>query len=159
MLKLSGFPDLIRTESKRNKPHNKKRINHTKQMSTKLKTPEQFFYEHAGWSYDPKTETKEQGRRRGARLLAKVERWASQTGVSYEWDQDGLTNRDFQEITNENPEYYLWRVLARDADGAVIGSLCGVDFGKDGQPWGNPYRRVVEAEISLEQFDKQLAEK
>ena len=30
---------------------------------------EQFFYDHAGWSYDPKTETPEQGRERCAKDL------------------------------------------------------------------------------------------
>jgi hypothetical protein len=39
----------------------------------------------------------------------------------------------------------------RDKAGKVVQSLGGVDFGRDGDPWGQPYARVVEAELALEQ--------
>lgn len=56
---------------------------------TKTKqTPEQFFYEHAGYSYDPLTETPEQGRQRGATVLAQAERESRDAGDSYEWRID-----------------------------------------------------------------------
>ena len=57
----------------------------------------QFFLKHAGYSYNPKTETLMQGRIRSARALAKAEREA-----------------------------------------------------RDGEPWGDPYRRIVEAELAIE---------
>ena len=114
---------------------------------TTAQTDAQFFYDKSGYSYDPAKETKEQGRKRGARRLANAEAWASQTGVSFEWEQDDITNEEF---SNSRPFYYLWRVLARDASGKVVSSLCGVDFGRDQEPWGQPYKRVVEAELALE---------
>lgn len=111
------------------------------------KSPVSFFYQHAGHSYDPKTETKAQGRWRCARALANAERWASESGVSFAWQVD--PDCDSSEFCDEKPAWPLWCCIARDADGKVIGSLGAVDFG-DGEPWGDNYRRVVGAEIALE---------
>ena len=36
-------------------------------------TPAEFFFTHAGYSYDPKTETPEQGRAKCAQRLAEAE--------------------------------------------------------------------------------------
>ena len=119
----------------------------TATVKTLHQTAAEFFFEHAGYSYDPAKETKLQGRRRCAARLSKSEQWAAASGVSYKWELDNLTNREF---TNYGPEYSLWSVLAYGGGGNIIGSLGGVDFGVDGQPWGNPYARVVEAELALE---------
>ena len=86
-----------------------------------------------------------------AHELAKAESWAQSHGIEFDWTQDDITNRDF---TDEGEEYYLWRVLARNDDGNVVGSLGGVDFGEGKDPWSNKdtraYKRQVEAEIALE---------
>jgi hypothetical protein len=39
-----------------------------------------------------------------------------------------------------------------DEDGKIVQSLCFIDFGRDGSPWGDSYKRVVEAELALEQI-------
>lgn len=120
-------------------------------MKTKTKqTAEQFFYEQAGYSYDPKGETQEQGKRRCAQLMAYAERRASADGYSYEWSVDPyITSSDFC----DDPEpWALWTCLMRDEEGKVVKSLGGIDFGRDGEPWGDPYRRVVEAELAMEYY-------
>ena len=106
-----------------------------------------FFYEHAGWSYHPDTETEAQGRRRCARALAKAESEASAKGYAFEWRPD--EECDSSEFSEGDP-WGLWVCLMRAPDGGVVGCLGAVDFGLGGEPWGNPYRRVVEAEIALE---------
>ena len=115
--------------------------------TNKPQTPADFFFEHAGWSYDPEKETEAQGKRRGANRLAKAEKHAREAGYSFEWSLDGGTNREW---TDEGPKYGTWQCLAHNQAGNVIASLCGIDFGKGGEPWGNDYRRVVEAELALE---------
>lgn len=112
----------------------------------------QFFMKHAGYSYDPKTETPMQGRIKCARSLAKAERAARDGGFSYQWHEDGVS--DSTEFA-KGKRYALWICLMRDASGAVVGSLCGIDFGRDKEPWGDPYRRVVEAELALENIDNE----
>lgn len=111
---------------------------------------ELFFFRHAGFSYGP-GETPLAGRVRCAKQLAAAERTAKERDVTFEWEQDDITNR---EHTDEGPEYYLWACVARDATGAVFASLGGVDFGhNDGnprEPWGSDYARVVEAELACE---------
>lgn len=99
---------------------------------------EQFFFDHAGWGYDPLTETSDEGRARCAKRLAAAEQWATDEGMSFEWTPD--------EYADEPGE---WCCVARDAGGVVLASLGGVGF-ESGEPWGDPYRRVVEAELALE---------
>jgi len=118
-------------------------------------TPEQFFYEHAGYSYDPLTETPEQGKERGAKRLAQAERDSREAGESYEWQID--TDSSSADWIEENEDggknqepWEVWGCIRRSAEGEVLASLWSIDFGRDGQPWDNPYRRVVEAELALE---------
>jgi hypothetical protein len=111
-------------------------------------TPEQFFYEHAGYSYDPKKETPKQGRQRGAKALARAEAKASRLGYSFEWEIDQIS--DSSDFSNERPAYELYFCRMRDQKGQTLDTLGGIDFGRDGSPWGDPYRRVVEAELALE---------
>lgn len=115
-------------------------------MQTTQQTPEAFFYEQASLSYDPKTETSEQGRRKCARRLAQAEAFAKYHRMRFEWSKDDITNREF---TEEGPEYRLWQVCAY-LDGSVCGSLGGVDFGQNGRPKTDPYGRAVEAELALD---------
>ena len=116
-----------------------------------------FFYEHAGYSFDPLTETAEQGRQRTAERYAAAE--AAKGAIAFEWFLDELsTSADWCECTcNEDGEegcgyhspWLTWTCVAhRDND--IVASLCSIDFGRDGEPWGDPHRRVVEAELAIE---------
>ena len=114
--------------------------------SQKLTPAQAFFFEQAGYSYHPLKETPEEGRTRGAIALAAAEAQATAAGVQFRWDRDGMTNREW---TDEGEEYGTWGCTAY-YQGEVIGSLCGIDFGNDKSPWGEPYARVVQAEIVSE---------
>lgn len=111
----------------------------------KLTPAQRFFFEQAGYSYG-QGETPEQGRTRCAITLAAAEAQASAAGVQFRWEPDGMTNREW---TDEGNEYGTW-ACAAFYNGECIGSLCGVDFGDGGKPWGDPYARVVQAEIVSE---------
>lgn len=128
--------------------------------TAKKQTPKQaaftFFLTHAGYSYDPKTETPKQGRARCARQLAKAERDARARGFTFNWDLDpeGCTGCDCGSSdcacsTAEDHET-LW-CWVEDENGktlASLGSICGVD---------HDYRRVVEAELALEALAERAA--
>lgn len=116
-------------------------------MATKL-SPVEFFYEHAGYGYDPKKETEEQGKRRNAESLAAAERRASDEGLSFEWSVD--PHIDSSDFEDSGESWQLWDCLCRSESGEVLASLGGIDFGRDGEPWNDPYRRVVEAELAQE---------
>jgi hypothetical protein len=110
----------------------------------------QFFYKHAGYSYDPKKETPRQGRLRCARQLAKAEHYAFEHDWTYSWQDDSCIGADCGETaTCDHPccqgtEHVCeWCALV-DADGkqlASLGSIC--------EP-SSEYRRVVRAELALE---------
>lgn len=125
---------------------------------TQLNAVEQFFYDQAGYRYDPAIESPEDGRRRGALLLASAERWAHESGYSFCWDiDDESTSADWIDADddggkNQNP-WRVWSVWMMDEGGHTVQSLHSIDFGRDGQPWGDPYRRVVEAELALEEWN------
>lgn len=115
-------------------------------------TPAAFFYEWAGTSYVPGVETMEQGKRRGASALADAERIAREAGCSFEWTIDPDADSS---CWSDDPEPWdQWQLIVRGPDGEVLTSLGGVDFGRDGEPWGDPYRRVCEAECALEVLDQ-----
>jgi hypothetical protein len=112
----------------------------------RTQTPFRFFYQHAGYSIGP-GETKRQGRSRGAKVLAAAEKRAQDADVTFHWEVDEL---DSSEWSDEEPAYQQWCCIARTADGKIFASLGGIDFGRDKEPWGDPYRRVVEAELATE---------
>lgn len=109
-----------------------------------------FFYEHAGFSWNPKTETKEDGRKRCAETLVKAERDAASLGFGFEWSVDDC---DSSEWSDDPEPWAQWVCVCKDENGNVLASLCGIDFGRDGDPWGDPYARVVEAELASEAID------
>jgi hypothetical protein len=121
------------------------------QMKT-LTPDEKFFYDQAGYSYDPKTETQEQGRIKCAKRLAQAELCAKQNRVRYEWERDDITSKDF---SDEKPYYSLYVCVAYH-NGKAIDSLGGIDFGRGNRPHGQPYKRVVEAELSLDFYGEQI---
>ena len=113
----------------------------------------QFFYDNAGYSYDPTKETQEEGRRRNAVLLADAERWARETGYSFVWDIDHDSSSadgidDDEDGGKHNDPWRVWSCWMMDEKGNTVQSLHAIDFGRDGQPWGDNYRRVVEAELA-----------
>jgi len=103
----------------------------------------QFFFEHAGLSYDPKSETQRQGRLRCARRLATAEEFAKKHGWTAEWVAD--TEADPTDWDGEGPmgeEAFV--CMLRNENGQVLATLGGT--------WDPTaeYQRVVEAELALE---------
>jgi hypothetical protein len=111
-------------------------------------TPYHFFLKYAGYSYDPAKETAHQGRIRCAQSLAQAERMARDYDLRFQWEIDPDINSS--EFSDEDPPWHLWEVICYSADGNIVGCLGGVDFGRDRDPWMDPYRRVVEAELASE---------
>ncbi len=111
-----------------------------------------FFLKQAGYSYDPKAQTRIKGKRESAKRLAAAETWARENDVTFDWQED---DQPFEcacdDPTCESHEPHTAYVcLARDASGTVQESLCGISFGPCVDPWRHPYKRVVEAELALE---------
>src|SRR5688500_4393411 len=102
-----------------------------------------FFFDRAGYSYDPATESPFQGRWRAARVLTDAERrlregeyWVDVVPDDLPWDGD---------FPYDGP---LWIVsLYRGPwwEQELLGSLSGVAC-----PQGDPYLRVVAAELAAE---------
>ena len=116
-----------------------------------MQTPVEFFAAHAGLGIFP-GESEDAARTRGAHALAAAERAASDAGCSFEWSIDPDT--DSSDWSEDEP-YEVWQCIMRDGSGAVVASLGGVDFGPGGEPWGEQYRRVVEAELASEWLSAQ----
>lgn len=101
---------------------------------------EQFFYDQAGYSYNPKTETEEQARERCAQHLAQAETFARVNGWHCIWepDEDSSADGDFG-----SPKVREGCILY-DAENEVLESLWSIaDASQD-------YQRVIEAELALE---------
>lgn len=125
-------------------------MNTQKQGRSKLiKEAVAFFYANAGYSYNPKTETQEQGKLRCAKSLAKAERNAASAGITFEWefDQEGCSGCDCKSDEckcSTGEEHETLCCSARDSEGKVCASLCGIC-----EP-SREYRRVVQAELASE---------
>jgi len=111
----------------------------------------QFFYDYAGFNYDPKTETPEEGRRRCAFNLAEAEEKArnDERRVYFQWDID--PDIDSSDFDDENPvrELYICKMYVNGHLGSCLG---GIDLDPN-NPFVDPYLRVVEAELALELED------
>lgn len=118
---------------------------------TEQLTAAEFFYLKAGWSYDPHKQTQDEGRQECARALAMAERWAGETGIEYRWsvDQDAMATEGLDGGV-------LWECVAIDDDYEQVASLGGIGF-DSGEPWGDDYRRVIEAELALEAMGMERA--
>jgi len=124
-------------------------------MSTKgLTRDEKFFYANAGVSKTP-DETWVRARRRCAKEYAYAEQRARDANCYFEWSQcRDVTSADWCDPNepggkNRRP-WFTWECVARDGNGKVFASLMGIDFGRNGEPWGDPYKRVIEAELAEE---------
>ncbi len=98
---------------------------------------EQFFFDNAGYSYDPEAETPEQGRAKCAQRLAAAEEEADRRGWWVEWTDDG-----------EEDGAPRWCALLRDSGSAVLNSLGGIDV------CAGPYARVVAAELAADELQE-----
>lgn len=114
-----------------------------------MKTPYHFFLRHAGYSYNPSTQTPLQGRIGGAKRLAHAEKAAMVAGCSFEWSIDPASSS--LDFSDECPPWDQWQCVMRDCLGRIVQSLHGIDCGRGGGPWGDPYRRVVQAELAIEE--------
>src|SRR5437868_9324767 len=74
----------LMTLSKGTKAGRSKEVKARKQLTT----DQFFFYQNAGYSYDPKTETADKGRIRCAVELARAEKYARNLGWEFEWEWD-----------------------------------------------------------------------
>lgn len=103
---------------------------------------EQFFYDHAGWSYDPKKETSEEGKRRTAAELTKAEQWASDNDYEFVWSDDVHDDdKTVPPTTCESCQMII--------DGEYVSGLGCVDDADD------DYRRVIQAELALNVMERQ----
>lgn len=128
-----------------------------------------FFLEHAGISYRPAKESPFVGSVVGAMQLAAAEERAEANDWFYVWDIDSVT--DSSHWDSHNPPHRVWECLlyvpcdqcpendiphrrvercAIKAHLHVGASLHAIDFGACGNPTGEPYARVVEAELASE---------
>lgn len=118
---------------------------------------EQFFYDNAGFSYDPKCETSEQGRERCAKDLAAAESYARELDWSFEWQMESENpvdvlgepdevNGPFYDPTNDFSVCLLWG--SQDTP-EILQSLGMIEESKNTRERMN-YRRVVEAELASE---------
>lgn len=105
-----------------------------------------FFYEHAGYGYDPARETAEQGRQRCAEELARAEELAASRGwyvdTQTDWDvpDDDADSRGLV----ERGEMVNLLVTLRDEDGQMLACLGAVTVPSD----DDPYIRVCGAELA-----------
>lgn len=105
-----------------------------------------FFYEHGGFSYDSATETPEQGRLRGARDDAAIERGGKARGWYVEWESDGDGDHSYL----DQPEFDGYEITTcemaslYDADDNHLTSLGCIDDADDN------YRRLIEAQLMAE---------
>lgn len=108
---------------------------------TAMTEAELFFYENAGWSYDPETETSDQGKLRCAHALAQAEMSAAVRGWFVSWETD-------PEPWDGDTPYYgpLWIAILRDREGDCLASIGSVAC--PGQ--ASDYGRVIDAELADE---------
>lgn len=114
---------------------------------------EQFFYDHAGYSWNPKTETPEEGRWRCARKLRAAEVEGKRRGWHVVWEPDPDAMWD-DDVERETTEYDQYVATLYDEDDKLLACLGSIDLGPNNYPdlgdKTEPYVRVVEAELVLE---------
>lgn len=115
-----------------------------------------FFFEHAGqsWPSGASDEVKALERVKNAQAYALAEFWAWEQDYTFEWTQDEV---DSSEWSEERPAYAQWQCAMRSDSHGCVQSFGCIDFGRGVEPWGQAYKRVVEAELALEQaFSRNL---
>jgi len=113
-------------------------------MTSTLTEAERFFYENAPSSYDPTTETEEQGRINGARQLAAAEERL--TSGPYFVSIEPETEAYEGSFPYEGPLFVVCLfTLSNSTDAELIGSTGNVACEES-----DPYMRVLGAELALE---------
>lgn len=116
-----------------------------------LTANEQFFYDNAGYSYDPKTETAEDGRKRMARELAAAE--------------DAMKKGPYFISVERDPEPYdgdmpydgpMWIVELMSVKGSTESELVGSVGGVACYEETDPYIRVIGAELAREHLPEEI---
>jgi hypothetical protein len=109
-----------------------------------LTDTEQFFYDNADYSFNPATETEDEGRIRGARELAAAEQRLENGPyfIDYRpddkpWDGD---------VPYDGP---LWVVNLQSVEGVSAPEVIAV-LGSVACELSDPYMRVVAAQLALE---------
>jgi hypothetical protein len=105
---------------------------------------EQFFNDNAGYNFDPKTETKEEGRIRCAKSLAKAAEDAGLIGIEFKWDYDDGADWSRMDEAEKAKAHLIEWCLATNPLTKQTASVSGI-FDAD-----ENYRRIVEAELALE---------
>lgn len=103
----------------------------------------EFFYANAGFSYDPKTESPEQGRKRCSEALATAERDGASSGFTFEWTEDD------GEFSDDDRHVQLWICICRHKVGDALATLGGIDLGEEEPPQAI-YCRVIQAELAMQ---------
>lgn len=128
---------------------------------SELTKAEKFFYDNAGYSYDPKTETVEEGKIKCAKAMAQAEMFAREHNWSFSWEleqespvsvfgkacpKNAKCVDDRCRYAHYDPEsdFYCCLIWDNSDTPEVIGSLGMIE---EPDP---EYRRVVEAELALE---------
>lgn len=112
----------------------------------RLEKEAKFFEENLGSVQLETAEKSLQQLKRRARQLANAEILAFDLGLTFHWSIDNGT--DSRDWSDELPYYKAWVCEARDRKGSSVDFLGGIDFGNGGEPWGNPYMRIVQAEMA-----------
>jgi len=106
-----------------------------------LTDAEQFFYDHAGWSYDPAAETPDHGRARCAIELADAERLLNRDNdAEVTWEEDDTPWDGCEPY--DGPMFGA--VLRKGSE--VMGSLWSIAM----ESTDEPYARIVAAELAQE---------
>lgn len=108
-----------------------------------------FFYENAGASWNPATETPEQGRQRGAERLAQVEAWGQRSGYWFGVgiDPDPMWDDD---VERETTDYDQYIVALYSTTGERVATVGSIDIGPDVDPDWHPHIRLIKAELLFE---------
>lgn len=114
-----------------------------------------FFYQNAGYAYDSKTETPEQGRLRCAKELAAAEAIGQRLGYAFEWEFDECPDLSWMsdEEREQDHEVMCCRIPDPQNRRFSLASLCGITDAD------SKYRRVIEAELAAEaiaELDKEI---
>ncbi len=92
----------------------------------KTSAAEKFFFLNGGYSWDPNTQTKAQGKRQSAKDHAKAEAMADKLGWRFEWSEDPEPYK-LGDAETEHPDEVLC-VAMYDENGKCVDSLGGIGF-------------------------------